>query len=172
MSWLDDLWNALVSAATAYIQRCIPPYDPAAWNDDNGIQFNNNCYNYGCDTRTDTFAQPGRATGYQITSTASSVAHGAVSDGLAAAGDGGCGCAECRHRAALVFWPPDESGNWDFHWYREGPDGNWTHKPGQTPATNVDNSGQVITDPRTADRGPYTVFVGFFCVNKATIRIA
>jgi hypothetical protein len=38
----------------------------------------------------------------------------------------------------------------------------WTHKPGQTAATNLDNSGNVITDPRTANRGVYTDFCGFF----------
>lgn len=31
------------------------------WNDKNGIQLFNNCYNYACNILTGTFAQPGRA---------------------------------------------------------------------------------------------------------------
>jgi hypothetical protein len=59
----------------------------------------------------------------------------------------------------------------DYHWYRRDRDGRWSHKPGTDPATNLDNSGNVIVDPRTADRGPYTVFCGCFCVNKSKISI-
>ena len=48
---------------------------------------------------------------------------------------------------ALVIWP-----DVDYHWYRKGPDGMWTHKPGGTQATNLDNSGDLISNPETADR--------------------
>src|SRR5690348_5778498 len=44
--------------------RCAPLYEPAWWSDlsSGGTrQITNNCYNYACDYRTDTFAQPGRA---------------------------------------------------------------------------------------------------------------
>ncbi|MEQ8214119.1 MAG: hypothetical protein ABRQ35_09505, partial [Smithellaceae bacterium] len=41
----------------------IPPYSPAFWNDGGTVQLNNNCYNYGNNKRTDTFAQPGRRSG-------------------------------------------------------------------------------------------------------------
>ena len=53
-------------------------------------------------------------------------------------------CPALGHLVALVIAP-----GWDFHWYRKGPDGMWSHKPGQTPVTNVDNSGNPIIDPRT-----------------------
>ena len=39
---------------------------------------------------------------------------------------------------------------YDYHGYRLDENGMWTHKPGGTNATNLDNSGNVITDPRTA----------------------
>ncbi|EPX54979.1 hypothetical protein D187_009718 [Cystobacter fuscus DSM 2262] len=52
----------------------------------------------------------------------------------------------------------------DYHWYRLGENGTWSHKPGGSPATNLDNSGNVITDPRTANRGLYTQFCGFFMI--------
>lgn len=58
---------------------------------------------------------------------------------------------------ALVIAP-----NQDYHWYRQDRDGRWTHKPGRTSATNVDNSGQIITNPETANRGAYTQFGGYF----------
>lgn len=60
---------------------------------------------------------------------------------------------------ALVIAPGD-----DFHWYRQDDDGTWSHKPGRTEATNRDNAGRVIHDPRRADRGAYTEFCGCFCV--------
>ena len=32
----------------------------------------------------------------------------------------------------------------DYHWYRLGNDGYWSHKPGVTPATDVDDSAPHI----------------------------
>ncbi|MBV9102244.1 MAG: hypothetical protein JO060_01570 [Candidatus Eremiobacteraeota bacterium] len=61
---------------------------------------------------------------------------------------------------------------YDFHWYRRDRDGTWSHKPGGTEARNVDNSGHIITDPRTADRGPYTQFCGCYCVCAGKVHIA
>ena len=170
MNWLEKLIDAFVR----WVRRCIPAYDPQNWNDNDGIQFNNNCYNYACAIRTDTFAQPGRATGnmYPLPIDCPGVDAGARSDGLRAIDcDRGCGCRECCHQVALVVAPAGGVFN-DFHWYRLGPDGRWSHKPGGTPATNLDNSGHVITDPRTADRGAYTVFCGCYCVCQGQVTIS
>jgi hypothetical protein len=171
MNWLRDLIEKLIRALVDWIDRCIPKYQPWLWNDNNGVQLNNNCYNYSCDKQTNTFAQPGRAHGIILNwpddMACGPVTNGAVADGLVPVNcDEGCGCGECRHQVALVIAP-----GWDYHWYRKGADGTWTHKPGPTPARSVDDSGNIITDPRTADRGPYTVFCGCFCVNKATVTI-
>lgn len=57
--WLKDFIAKLVKAAAEWVDRCLPAYEPSAWNDGNGIQ-HNNCYNYGCDIQTNTYAQPGR----------------------------------------------------------------------------------------------------------------
>ena len=43
--------------------HCAPLYEPLWWNDGGQKQFNNNCYNYSTNHRTDTFAQPGLAAG-------------------------------------------------------------------------------------------------------------
>lgn len=140
----------------------IPSYTPSYWNDGGTVQFNNNCYNYSNNKRTDTFAQPGRAAGAMYTSlTCPEVTSGALADGLdPLPPSGDCPKGFCRKYAklALVVAP-----GWDYHWYRLDKNGMWTHKPGGTPATNLDNSGNPITNPETADRGPYTEFCGYFC---------
>lgn len=167
----SELIRRMVQALVDWINRCIPRYDPGAWNDHNGIQYNNNCYNYACNLQTGTFAQPGRASGhmYQHINCAD-VGAGAVSDGLVSTDcDIGCGCRDCCHKVALVIAPGP--GFVDFHWYRQGPDGMWSHKPGGTEATNLDNSGNPISDPRTADRGAYTIFCGCYCVCSGRAHI-
>jgi hypothetical protein len=163
MNWLSDFIRRIIEAIVQWINRCIPQYDPAIWNNDPHVRGCNNCYNYGCNIRTDNFAQPGFGSGNQYQQiNCPDVGAGAVSDGLTAIGDDeNCGCRDCCHKAALVMAP-----GYDYHWYRLDKDGRWSHKPGQTAARNTDNSGNLITDPRTADRGPYTVFCGFYCVCK------
>jgi len=160
--WPDSLWNWIVCS---YVWRP-PKYEPNRWNDNDGIQFTNNCYNYACNLQNGTYAQPGRSTGNQYAAlTCNEVIKGALSDGLHASTDVAA-CGSRCHKVALVVAP-----NWDFHWYRLDENGTWSHKPGGTQATNLDNSGNLITDPRTADRGFYTEFCGFFCVccGKVTI---
>lgn len=134
-----------------------PPYYPTYWNDNGIIQKNNNCYNYSNNRRTDTFAQPGRAGGDMYSSIdCLEVSNGAIADGLesttadAIPPDG-------KTKIAMVIWPGT-----DYHWYRQDSNGLWTHKPGSTAATNLDNSGNIITNPETADRGNYTIFCGYF----------
>src|SRR5207245_7520521 len=75
-------------------------------------------------------------------------------------------CPEEGHLVALVIAP-----NIDFHWYRKGRNGYWSHKPGSTQVTNVDNSGHLISDPRTANRGMYTDFCSFMVVKHGHMKI-
>jgi len=142
-----------------------PVYNPAIWNTA-AVQPNNNCYNYANNRITNTFAQPGRATGHMYTqlnncAAAGAVEPAAVSDGLhpvpnfaghLAAGHG--------YYVALVLWPGT-----DFHWYRQDKVGCWSHKPGSTAARNIDNAGHAIADPKIANRGPYTVFCTYMVTN-------
>lgn len=144
---------------------CLPEFDPSRWNDGGSVQRNNNCFNYACDVQSGTFAQPGTASGHPFTNTnCAEVGAGALSDGLVSASCDDAECADCCHQAALVTWP-----GIDFHWFRRDRSGKWSHKPGQTRARDVDNSGNPITDPRAADRGPYVDFCGCFCVCKGKI---
>jgi hypothetical protein len=144
---------------------CAPPYEPAWWNhplrkDDN------NCYNYGTNYRTDTFAQPGKAANVQgFPFTCPIVTAAAVADGLIDSPQHGNKCPDEGHLVALVRY----SG--DYHWYRLGRNGFWSHKGGDGPATNLDNSGNLIADPRTADRGPYVDFCTFMIVMHGHIKI-
>ena len=153
---------------------CAPVPDLAAWNSNPAITPANNCYNYGTNYRTDTFAQPGKASGGQMTSNAGcnlpapgiSAKMGAVADGLVDVPNQDNKCISPGHLVALVNGP-----NYDYHWFRKGSNGRWSHKPGQTPATILDNSGNLITDPRTADRGAYTNFCTFMQVIHGHFKI-
>lgn len=52
----------------------------------------------------------------------------------------------------------------DYHWYRQNPDGTWSHKSGRLPVTDRDDSGNIIYDPYYMNRGGYTSFIGYYCV--------
>lgn len=134
-----------------------PSFTPSYWN--GSRRTGNNCYNYTNNKATGTFAQPGKAAGSQATTMSCAVVHAAaVADGLEPLGESYPDpILNFKSGAALVVAP-----GFDYHWYRLDEAGTWTHKPGQTNATNLDNSGSVITDPRTANRGVYTQFCGFF----------
>jgi hypothetical protein len=148
--------------------ECAPLYEPAWWNDGGQRQWNNNCYNYSTNYRSDTFAQPGLAAGAMYASlSCKDVRPAAVADDLIAEPKANNRCPKEGHLVALVVAP-----GYDFHWYRKGRTGYWSHKPGGTQATNRDNSGNLIPDPRTADRGPYVDFCTFMVVMHGHIKIA
>jgi hypothetical protein len=153
--------------------RCAPLYEPAWWNDGGQKQHQNNCYNYGSDYRTDTFhqipggSQPGAAAGAMYGSiTGPEVRAAAIADGLINSPSANNKCPAEGNLVALVIAP-----GFDFHWYRKGRTGRWSHKPGSTPVIAVDNSNAVIGDPRTADRGPYTQFTTFMTVMHGHVKI-
>ena len=153
---------------------CAPDPDIAWWNDGGVIQSGNNCYNYASNYRTNTFAQPGRSAGQQYTSLAGcavavgqrSAKMGAIADKLVELPSANNKCPSVGHLVALVIAPGQ-----DFHWYRKGFNGNWSHKPGGTAARITDNSNNLIPDPRTANRGPYTQFCCFMQVIHGHIKI-
>jgi len=147
--------------------RCAPLWEPQWWNDGGQVQLNNNCYNYASNYRSDTYAQPGLAANAQYQQiTCQEVLAGAVADKLIDSPNADNKCPDEGHLVALVVGP-----GWDFHWYRKGRNGYWTHKPGGTQATQVDNSGKLIADPRTADRGFYTNFCTFMVVMHGHVKI-
>jgi hypothetical protein len=150
-----------------------PKYEPDRWNDpylagyDYGHQSKNNCYNYACNKATDSFAQPGYASGsWPNPMACAPVSAGAMADGLVVRADGSPASGGCCQTVALVVAP-----GYDYHWYRLDDNGWWSHKPGGTAARNVDAAFNPISDPQTAARGPYTEFCGFFTVCRYNVGI-
>jgi hypothetical protein len=136
-------------------------FNPGFWNNDPTVRSSNNCYNYASNWRTNTFAQPGRGCGHMYTAiTCAEVTRGALCDGMHHRFDCFPDGEKPRYLVALVIAPGP--GFVDYHWYRLQAGGFWGHKPGGTAARNVDDSGQLILSPETADRGPYTIFCGYF----------
>ncbi|KYK28759.1 MAG: hypothetical protein AYK19_05550 [Theionarchaea archaeon DG-70-1] len=150
------------AAKVCYIELC--RFNPGFWNNDPYVRQNNNCYNYGRNCRTDTFAQPGRASGSPVPfpPTCDSVTKGALSDGAHRRYDCFPDSEKPRWFMAMAIWPGR-----DYHWYRKSSEGFWGHKPGGTAARNYDNSGRVIYDPQTCNRGGYTDFCGYFYACKS-----
>lgn len=170
-----DIFKKFFEALANWIGKCLPVYEPSEWNDNNGIQHDNNCYNYACNIKNNSYAQPGYASGiflnlsdYYCSGSSGAVWNAAMADGLVPSEEGkGCGCSKCWHKVALAMNPGG-----DFHWFRLDRDGMWSHKPGTGQATNLDSSSIPISDPATANRGNYTDFCGYFCVCKSDITLA
>jgi hypothetical protein len=163
--------SVLVAASGA------PSYNPGPWNMP-AHQGDNNCYNYGTDIMTDTYAQPGQAHGVFPPTTCTGTGSGAVADGLVEATEKRC--TGCTHLVALVISPGTSGCAEDYHWYRLDDTGRWSHKPGPSPATDKDASGNPIANPETADRkyvfGPdycldYSIFCTYYCVDKSVVVI-
>jgi hypothetical protein len=164
---LGQLYHDSVDVNIVESECTLPVYEPWKWNDGGIIQYNNNCYNYGNDEITGTFAQPGKYCGdYPNPMECTEVYNAAACDGLvpsSASGD----CPAGMHKVYLVVWP-----NRDYHWYRLDSDtGRWSHKPGSTKVRDYDSSGQAIYNPDTADISPYTNRCGYMCAcgDNATI---
>ncbi len=153
-------------------------YSPNNWIDfgDVGMYGKPNCYSYALNaqvypgTNIVWNMQPGAAAGYSSLTlselTADNVLRYVEAD-MAALNitftriDKDDICEAGTYRVALVVAPYK-----DYHWYRQDSNGLWSHKRGQTTPTNVDASGNLISDPKTADRNysgcNYSQFVGYF----------
>jgi hypothetical protein len=148
-----------------------PAYGPGGWNIPS-VQPFNNCYNYANNRITNTFAQPGRAAGKMYSQLKTCTGKGAVqpaavADGLVASANFSAPLAAGHGwYVALVLWPGS-----DYHWYRQDKVGCWSHKPGSTAVRNVDNAGNPISDPKTANRGPYTVFCTYM-ITKSSVHVS
>lgn len=130
-------------------------YNPSYWNDSSRIK-KANCYAYAMDVlcNKEMKLQPGELAGSQWTSlTASNIISAAKKDGPYL-GNGrtlkttsaNATSTKKSYKVALVL------GSYDYHWYVQNSDGYWSHKPGLSYATDVDASGNYITNPKTCDR--------------------
>lgn len=150
---------APAAARTCWIEQWA--FNPNFWNNNSTTRANNNCYNYASNWRTNTFAQPGRGSGHMYSAiTCAAVSKAALSDGMHHRYDCFPDNEKPRFLVALVVAPGP--GFVDYHWYRKHREGFWGHKPGGTAARNTDQSNNVIFDPQSCNRGPYTQFCGYF----------
>ena len=58
----------------------------------------------------------------------------------------------------------------DFHFYRLDSNGRWSHKPGETQVSQLDDANVLIVDPRTCVHGAY-VFERFMVADQTTNQI-
>jgi hypothetical protein len=75
-------------------------------------------------------------------------------------------CSTGMSKVALVV----DKGT-DYHWYRQNPDGLWSHKDGSNPVKNFDAKKRKIFNPKQASRDygkdlNYEDFCGFYCVAR------
>jgi len=132
-----------------------PVYDPKHWNDGGAVQFSNNCYSYALNKSCcrpiplpgEPLPQPGDYSGKPWNRlTCSDIIKAALRDGLKKPDSKGC-CPEGYNKVHLFI-----AHQQDYHWYRQDKGGGWSHKRGNTEATDQDASGKPITDPKEADR--------------------
>lgn len=164
-----DNGNLYVDNALDNPASCVAPVtELPKWNDLDNIRFGDNCYNYGNNQLTYTFAQPGKASGATAASMAVNlVRQAALNDGLTWVGWNFPGNGyTCAGSGTLVFMTV--APGVDYHWYRlDKANGKWTHKPGGTAATDLDAGNNLISNPLTANRNygslNYTDNGGFYC---------
>jgi hypothetical protein len=143
-----------------------PRYEPERWNSAPDVEANN-CYAYATDRRIGRFAKPGTGAGKPLPDydpedalACGDVIDAAKEDRLAPCSDVARPLAPGEgHYVALVM---NYNGGW--HWYRQDRRGCWSHKNGQAPATDRDEEGQRILDPRTAKLKMFPNFCIFMIV--------
>jgi len=160
-----------------------PVYEPARWNVEK-VQMNNNCYAYAAnDIDTEKFgAMPGKRTlntdaPYYFTSYIGwyrQIVQGAVADGMIHTGTKPATKAGYYRVALMMHADYDGYGFPYWHWLRQGPDGYWSGKNGNTPATNLDDEGKPFKDPATAKFGfnaHRAQLVAYFLVPKGGLDV-
>lgn len=149
---------------------CSTQFNATEWNTYAWALEANSNYNYAVTIKTNTYTLPGASTNNLYSSIAvDEIRNAAVFDGLV----------DYRHVDTESF--PNKRFNClasfaiipglDYQWFRLDDDDTWSYKIGTRLPINVDNSGIVITDPRTADIAPYK-WARFLshCPSKITIN--
>lgn len=153
-------------------------YEPEKWNGADIEKYN--CYNYAVNTKEFTHLSHDFSkyfNGYTYTK------EDIVLDFWQDTVDYGFGfksisqnerCGARTYKVAL-YLDPDLC---DFHWYRQNPDGTWSHKLGKKKVTNLDAKGNLIYNPEKSDRNfnsstsyntkGYSRFLGFFEVSPTS----
>lgn len=168
-------------------------YEPEKWNSNSKITKNTNCYYYAINNQLNPktmklwndLPQPGAYAGIDLrrlvytgnppdeeySTTGKNIVQYVTEQDYAAYNQAHGGgyifrpigrnerCPAGSYKVALIV------GKDDYHWYRQNPDGFWSHKPGKEPVTNVDQQYNSIIDPQYAEWSKaYTKFIGYFAV--------
>jgi len=158
------------------ISGCEIEYDPNTWNN-NTNYLQRNCYAYALNCK-DKNLQPGYSDdGLADYYTSKEELIEAIAKDAANEGFGlipipidevtSAICPSGMYKVALVY---QSEGNKDYHWYRQNPDGTWSHKMPGIAVKNVDTSNQTIYDPQECNRNytaygkEYDVFLGYYAV--------
>ena len=161
-----------------------PSYEPEKWNSNLNIKNSHNCYTYAlndinknnidfCNTNNKKRCvilkpQPGHYTGNYDNSnmTCNSLKKRTKMDNPSLYDiDFNRKCKDNYYKIALFTDPYNM-----YHFYRQDNNGYWSHKDGSRKATNIDKDGNLISDPRTANKTSYNNkynyndFCGFMCV--------
>ena len=152
------------------------PYEPELWNSNPFVKIKTNCYAYAfnnqvCPGTNDLcYMQPGE---FAIEDLGPLPLYGdyvyayVVEDSKALGfmfepiGKYDC-CPTGAYKVALYMAP-----GVDYHWYRQNPDGTWSHKLASDSVTLLDASGNIITDPDNANRvhtANYWQYIGYYAV--------
>lgn len=158
-----------------------PAYDPDFFNKNPDLKGSHNCAAYAFGylnpkaTKDDPFPQPGNFAGYPRFS---KTRRKTCPDMLARVfGDMPTVKpttfeARCPAKMSKIALAVDARS--DYHVWRQGPDGMWSHKPGSTEVTNVDAFGRPIYDVELSSRNynkkgshlNYNRFCGYLCVRR------
>lgn len=175
-----------------------PPFNPDRYNSDPMVQETHNCWSYSmdvldpdqltqCANKPTTcqlrYHQPGGTKGLSKLLGEAKGRSCATVERLMRADvpeiqptTFGARCPADTSKIALVVHPGE-----DYHFYREDPDGFWSHKDGANKVKRYDAEGKPIVNPQTAARDyrprgsflNYKDFCGFYCVpRRKTIRLA
>ena len=186
----NDEWIIYDGIATSGYEVA---YEPEKWNSNSKITKNTNCYYYAINNQLNPktmklwndLPQPGAYCGIDIYSLKDlqngydTVYPGTSKNLVQYVTEQDYAAYNQTHGGGYIFRPigRDErcpAGSYkvalivgsDYHWYRQNPDGFWSHKPGDWPVTNVDEQGNSIIDPQYAEWNDewYKKFIGYFAV--------
>jgi hypothetical protein len=163
-----------------------PSYEPNIWDLQKDIHETTNCYSYAfnrIEMNRENKLQPGMLSNneFKIYECNALINHISEDHPNIKKVNGIHEPVPCNHyKIALVLDNKGEKK--DYHFYRQDKDGYWSHKTGKNPITNVDASGNKITDPELCDRNydkeeddeyNYEIFCGYFSVpyNEGPMKI-
>lgn len=155
-----------------------PKYEPNKWNNNNKIKNNNNCYSYSLNSYSikKDKPQPGYFANF---SSLRESDYKCPTFLLRLKKDNPTlyverfnkPCKKTYHKAFIAI---DNSGDPDYHFYRQDSNGYWSHKPGRQDVINVDADDKLIINPLTSNRNfqnyNYKIPCFFFCVNSKFTR--